>query len=199
MKVRSAASALVAGGLLLAGCAQPAAPPDILANPLPPAAPASTAPDGLGAQTATPSPAASPTPTADPASLEAAFAAPDSGGIGGFLKRNPDWLPATVHVGEEVLSGAASGNVDLAVTVPEGTGRIYMSIACTSASAYRMEVLRDGTSAGASWADSCGYWGGLHGYTTAPFDPAAPPTRLKIDVADGTRYSFVLYAVPAAG
>ena len=54
-------------------------------------------------------------------------------------------------------------------------------------------------SAGASWADSCGYWGGLHGYTTAPFDPAAPPTRLKIDVADGTRYSFVLYAVPAAG
>lgn len=195
---RRAVGVLVVGlTALFSGCTQPITPPVISAGPLQPSPPAAGAPDGLGARTATPSPTASPSPTTDPDSLEAAFASPETGGIGGFLKRHRDWLPATVNVGDEVLSGASSGSVDLAVRVPANTGRIYMSIACTAPASYRMEVLRDGTSLGASWADSCGYWGGLHGYTTAAFDPANPPNRLKITVDSNTKYSFVLYAVPA--
>nr|NLI49469.1 hypothetical protein [Propionibacterium sp.] len=131
-------------------------------------------------------------------SLEAAFAQPERGGIGAFLNRHPDYLPGTVVIGEVIVSGSARGPLELTLTgVPAGTTRMFMTIACVDSRPYRMELSRaDGTLVGASWADSCGYWGGLNGYTTTPFAATAPPTRFTITVDSGTRYSYVLYASP---
>lgn len=160
--------------------------PDGLPTPYPPGA---TSPGAGG-------PSATATPPED--SLEAAFAQPDNGGIGAFLSRHPDYLPGTVVIGDVIVSGAARGPLDLNLkNVPAGTTRMFMTIACVESLPYRMELTRaDGSVVGASWADSCGFWGGLNGYTTTPFDPAAPPARFTINVAADTRYSYVLYASP---
>ncbi len=154
-------------------------------------------PDGLPTSgTASASPTASAAPAAG--TLEAAFAQPESGGIGAFLRQHPDYLPGTVVIGDVVVSGAARGPLELTVkSLPAGTTRLFMTIACVEAVPYRMELARsDASVVGASWAESCGYWGGLHGYTTTPFDVANPPTRFVISVPPGSRYSYVLYASP---
>lgn len=214
MNKRWAAAATL---VVLAGCTAPVATP----SPAPPpAAPPTTAespatPTESGPPTSqnptTPTPDAGPVSPAFPTpasptsaaplsdlTLEQAFAQPENGGIGAFLRAHPDYLPGTVVIGEVIVSGAARGPLELTLrNVPPGTTRMFMTIACTESKPYRMELTRaDGSAAGASWADSCGYWGGLNGYTTTPFDPFHPPTRFTITVAPDTRYSYVLYASP---
>ncbi len=112
------------------------------------------------------------------------------------MRKNRDYLPAMVIIGDEVASGSAKGPLELGLkNIPAGTTRIYMTIACTESKAYRMELTRDDNSAvGASWGDSCGYWGGLNGYATSAFSD--PPTRFVITVGPDVRYSYVLYASP---
>ncbi len=147
----------------------------------------------------TPSPSASPSSSVSPAdSLEAAFAQPQDGGIAAFLNKHREYLPATVAYGSEVISGASKGPLDISLkNVPTGTTRIYMAIACTASRPYKMDLTRDdGSSVATSWGDSCGYWGGLNGYTTSPFDPSRPPTKLTITVDADTHFSYVLYASP---
>lgn len=211
----------VAAAALLAGCTvgSPATPgpaasaPSASSSQTPstpaattPLATASTPTGTISAGWATPTPSPSQdTPSAPPAasvnpaeSLDAAFAHPEAGGIAAFLRQHADYLPATVVIGEEIVSGSATGPVELNLkNVPPGTTRMYMTIACTTSRQYRMELTRaDASTVGASWGDSCGYWGGLNGYTTTPFDPASPPTRFAITVGADTRYSYVLYASP---
>ncbi len=178
--------------------ATPAAPPSSPTPSAPPASVSPARPDGL------PTPYA-PTPSGPAGlgpedSLEAAFAQPEKGGIGAFLSRHPDYLPGTVVIGEVIVSGSARGPLELTLkNVPAGTTRMFMTIACVESQPYRMELSRpDGAVVGASWADSCGYWGGLNGYTTTPFAATTPPTRFAITVAPETRYSYVLYASPGA-
>lgn len=141
-----------------------------------------------------------PTPgAATPAdSLEAAFAQPENGGIAAFLSKHPDYLPATVVIGAEVVSGASTGPVELNLkNLPPTTTRMYMAIACTESKPYKMELTRaDGSAVATSWGESCGYWGGLNGYTTTPFDITNPPSRLAITVDPSTKFSYVLYASP---
>lgn len=145
-----------------------------------------------------PTPTPSTSPTEADSTLETAFAHPESGGIAAFLGKHPEYLPAMVVIGDDVASGSAKGPIELGLrNVPPGTNRMYMTIACTESRPYRMELTRaDGSSVGASWGDSCGYWGGLNGYATSAFDPDTPPTRFTITVPADVRYSYVLYASP---
>lgn len=165
---------------------------------LPEDSPTPGRPDGLPTA-GSPSPIAS-AGSAPRDSLEAAFAQPEAGGIGAFLREHPDYLPGTLKIGDVIVSGSARGPLDLTLkAIPAGTTRMFMTIACVEAKPYRMELARaDASVVGASWAESCGYWGGLHGYTTTPFDVANPPTRFSITVPAETRYSYVLYASPGA-
>ena len=204
-----AASAMSA--LLLVGCTPPPAPtpapapaaPSVATSDAPATAtaPAPSAsvtvvpvtPSGLPTSTATPTRSASGSP-AD--SLEAAFAQPENGGIAAFLTKHPDYLPATVVIGAEVVSGASTGPVELTLkNVPSDTTRLYMAIACTTDRPYKMTLsAADGTAIATSKAESCGYWGGLNGYTTAPLPANTVPTSFSIDVPADTRYSYVLFA-----
>lgn len=184
-----------------------ASPSPSLGTPSPGWAPSASPSTGFGSPSGLISPTSSFTPTVSPSSsdsplespadsLQAAFAQPENGGIASFLSKHRDYLP--VVIGAELVSGASTGPVELSLkNIPAGTTRVYMTIACTASRPYKMELSRaDGSVVATSWGDSCGYWGGLNGYTTSPFDASLPPATLKINVDADTRFSYVLYASP---